>query len=37
MEGLDPSSPASITSLENAPVPGPAKHKMHKKCTSGRN
>ena len=31
MEDLDPSSPASIASLENAPVPRPAKRKMQKK------
>ena len=31
IEGLDPSSPASITSLENAPVPRPTKRKMRKK------
>ena len=31
MEDLDPSSPVSIASLENAPVPRPAKRKMPKK------
>ena len=31
MEDLDPSSPASIASLENAPVPRQAKRKMQKK------
>ena len=34
MEDPNPSSPASITNLGNAPVPQPAKHKMPKKmCT----
>ena len=38
IEDLDPSSPASIASLENAPVPRQAKRKMQKKkCASGRN
>ena len=31
MEDLDPSSPASIASLENAPVPRPAKRKTQNK------
>ena len=37
MEDIDPSSQASITSLENAPVRRPAKRKMQKKCAGGRN
>ena len=41
MEDLDPSLPDSIASLENTPVPRPAKRKMpkkkKKKCAGGRN
>ena len=37
LEDLDPSSPSSIASLENAPVPWPAKRKMQKIFADGRN